>query len=639
VARYSDDELGMDAPITRRDFVNGMAVGAVGIAAAGALGGVAEAAAKAGGGAVRAGNPPAEHGVVGQIDAARNLNHAVVSGRYRTGRVRDLREDYDVVIVGGGISGIASAWWYRERFGRNARILLLDPLHDFGGHAHRNEFSVRGTRMLSNGGTVNIDGFDTWNQPAQKLFAEIGFDIDRFPERTFAGPKDRGYFFPAEHFGRDQVVVRDRTKPVADFVAMLPYSDRAKADIVKILTGTDDYLPGRSDADKKALLSRISYKQYLTDHVGVSEEAIGFIQRDTHGLWGVGPEAVPAGDCWAVGQPGFDGLNLVEEPYLGLGKTPVQELTAKAPVVAWPDGNASVARMMVSRLVPGVFSGPLDPDGVVAAKASYGRLDHPGNRVRIRLNSSAIKVVPGRARGDRAEVVYVDVRSGKAFRLRPRHVVMACWTAVSSHIVKGLPAGQVKAMRYAKKIPLVYARAAIRDWKAFEQAGFRNARGMKTFWDSMSLSAGEHFGSSYAVPDSSDSPAVVTFSKTPNKPGVVPQAKQFVAGRQLLMATRFAEYERQMRDMLARTLGPHGFDPRRDIAEITVNRWAHGYAYEYNSIDDKAFMFKPESEHPHMRARKPLRNVAIANSDAGAFAYTHSAIDQAFRAVGDLPGR
>jgi spermidine dehydrogenase len=80
-------------------------------------------------------------------------------------------------------------------------------------------------------------------------------------------------------------------------------------------------------------------------------------------------------------------------------------------------------------------------------------------------------------------------------------------------------------------------------------------------------------------------------------------------------------------------LGEGGFDPSRDIAGITVNRWSHGYAYEYTPLWDPAF---PAGQKPCEIARKQFGRIAVANSDAAAAAYTDQAIDQGSRAVTEL---
>ncbi|GLW99082.1 NAD(P)-binding protein [Microtetraspora sp. NBRC 16547] len=638
MGRFSDHELGMGRRIKRRDFLNGMAIGAGGVVAAAALPGLTGTAAAntyAGGGN---GYPPSTTGLRGQQAGSFDVGHAVRDGSFDPGQIRDTGEDYDLVVVGGGISGLATAWFYRQAFGRDARILVLEALDDFGGHARRNEFQVRGETMLSNGGTVNIDSPSTFSRQALGLLQDIGIDLDRLGRVTESGfyPSlglKSGYFFNSERYGTDQLVIRDTGESWTSIAARLPLSDKGKSDVARVYTAQEDYLPGLDDAQKKDVLARISYERYLREKAGVGDEAIEFLQRGTSGLWGVNIGAVSAGDAWAVGQPGFAGLKLAPTPFPGIGRTPRMELEATdEDYYYFPDGNASVARLLVSQLVPKVFDNE-DMEHIVTAKAKYGHLDAPNERIRIRLRSTAVNVLHTGAPGGSRGVAVVYSQDGKSYRVQARHAVMACWNSVSSYIVDGLPAEQVAAMRYGAKVPLLYARVALRNWQPFVDLGVSRVTTPSMYWNSFGLNPATRLGA-YESPRDPAQPNIVTLSKTPNKPGL-PARAQHRAGRGELIRTPFETFEREIRDVMARALGPGGFDPARDITAITVNRWAHGYAYEYNSLDDPA-IFLPEEQQPFAIARRRFGRIAIANSDAGAFAYTHGAIDQAYRAVNDL---
>ena len=138
----------------------------------------------------------------------------------------------------------------------------------------------------------------------------------------------------------------------------------------------------------------------------------------------------------------------------------------------------------------------------------------------------------------------------------------------------------------------------------------------------------------YRASRTPDDPVVVRMLRTPCSPGLS-EREQHRAGRTELLQTPFSAFERNIRDQLARVLGGGGFDPARDIAAITVNRWPHGYAYEYNPLWDPDSFFTG-GVTPNIIARRRFGRIAIANSDAAAAAYTDQAIDQAYRAVREL---
>jgi spermidine dehydrogenase len=129
-----------------------------------------------------------------------------------------------------------------------------------------------------------------------------------------------------------------------------------------------------------------------------------------------------------------------------------------------------------------------------------------------------------------------------------------------------------------------------------------------------------------------DAPIVVKLSRVPCQPGLTAR-DQHRAGRQELLDTSFEDMERAIRDQMTRILGAGGFDAARDVRAVTVNRWPHGYAYQYNALFDSFWL--EGKEPPCIRARKPYGRIFIANSDADAYAYTDCAIDQAHRAVGE----
>jgi spermidine dehydrogenase len=630
-----DRELGMHCRITRRDFLNGVAVACSG------AGSVAHAKTAAFPQDQPGYYPPALNGLRGSHPGAYESAHELRDGAMTARTPIDTHEHYDMVIVGAGISGLAAAKLFRTRAGRNRRILILDNHDDFGGHAKRNEFVVDGRQLITFGGTLSIESPFPYSPQAHALMDELGIDPVRLTNAASAAARHPyrdlrvGVFFDRETFGSDYLAA-GRPGSGADasawreFLARSPLSSEAQADVVRIETDKTDYLPGLDSTAKKDRLSRMSYRDFLLQLVKVQPAAVSYYQTRTHDLYGVGIDGVSALDCWALGYSGFGGMGL--DP----GVTPRMGFTARGTATPqppyhfhFPDGNASIARALVRWLIPEVAAGHTAED-LVTVKFDYAALDRKDSAVRIRLSST---VVLAKHRGKvRKDVDIHYVRGGSLYRVRAKHVVLACWNMMIPYLCPELPAEQKEALRYGVKVPLVYTAVALHNWSAFQKAGLRSIASPGMYHSMTSLEDPTTIGSYDLSPTSTTSPAIARMRRTPCQPGLT-ERDQHRVGHADLLSTPFEVMERRIREQLARMLGDAGFDPAREIAAITVNRWPHGYAYEYNYLFDPEW---PEGQRPCDIARRPFGRIAIANSDAAAAAYTDQAIDQAYRAVEEL---
>ncbi len=637
----------MFADIPRRDFLDGIALG-VGAVVTGSLFGCA-----ASGTAAEAQNssgyyPPDLAGMRGDHPGSFATAHQLRDGDFwnNSRPAHDTGETYDLVIVGAGISGLAAAHFYLQHE-PSARILILDNHDDFGGHAKRNEFHVDGHMLLANGGTYAIESPFPYSRAARGLIDELGIDPPGFAEKydrwQYYEGLGEAVFFDRETFGTDALVTGypgrysgDPRDPKAweSFASRTPLSPIARKDLLRVETGAVDYMPGLTDAAKKDRLSRMSYKAFLRDVVAVTPELIPFYQTRTWGLFGTGIDAVSALDCWGLGLPGFAGMRLRPGTYPRMGFTAKGSALPNQPAYDFhfPDGNASIARMLVRRMIPGALSGST-PQDIVTARADYRRLDDPQSAVRIRLSSTVVSVrhLGDSASADRVQTWYAS--AGKVFALTSKYVVMASWNMMIPYIIPELPEEQKTALRYGAKVPLMYTVVAVRNWRVFKELGVAAISTPAMFHNSIRLDNPVDIGS-YRSPKSPDEPILLRLERTPCYPGLS-ERDQHRAGRAELLTESFQTYERSIRDQLQRVLVAGGFRSERDIAAITVNRWAHGYAYEYNPLWDPDSFFNG-GVTPCERARRRFGRIAIANSDAAAAAYSDQAIDQAYRAVRDL---
>jgi spermidine dehydrogenase len=640
----------MGARITRRDFLNGVALTAGAAVIPREMWAAAAADLEAQN--VPGYYPPTKTGLRGSHPGSFETMHKVRDGAFwdDAPKTVDTGETYDLVIVGGGISGLAAAVFFRKMAGDKARILILDNHDDFGGHAKRNQFHTGNRTILGFGGTFSIESPSPYSAVSKALIEELGIDVPSYPKYVnkdlyrSLGMKPR-VFFDKETFGADKLVanavraggdesgISDETgaADLRDFLKEAPLSAKAKDDFQRLLTEEKDHFPGLSSDEKKARLARMSYAKYLTDTLGLSDEIVKLFQAMPHPLFGVGIDAMAAQDAWGLGMPGFDSLKLDPKPGKGMNRDAIRSDEAEKYFFHFPDGNASIARLLVRKLIPAAIPGNSATD-VVLAKADYSKLDEASSATRIRLNSTVVKV---NHRGDptSAKEVQVNYFTEKKLKtVRAANCILACWHVVIPYIAQELPDPQKEALASAQKVPLLYTNVLLRNWSAFQKLGASTIYAPGMYHTSVNLDLPVSIGG-YECTKKPDEPIVVHMMKAACRPGR-PAREQHKLGRIQLYTTTFETYERNIREQLARILGPGGFDPARDILEITVNRWPHGYAYEYNSLVDQFWL--EGGETPCEVARKPFGRLAIANSDAGAYAYTDCAIDQAHRAVQEL---
>ena len=652
----SDRTLGMDRDISRRDFLNGVAMvaGSLALPDAGLAAGRDGAAASAAAPGEDYPYPPMRTGMRGSQPGSYIAAHALrdrrsvdLAGAEHTG------ETYDLVIVGGGLSGLAAAHFFHKSVGPGARVLILDNHDDVGGHARRNEFHYQGRTLVLNGGTFDIESPDRYNQWARQVLDDIGADLPRYVAANkrnaalYASLGLRsGYFFERETFGADRLVVaptgtarQPRVRFTEEYLRSMPISERAKQDLRRLQDPAQpDYLAGLGQAEKKERLARISYKDYLLQVAKVDSQAYWFYMALGRPVFGVGGDATPALFAWVMGGDGFAGLRLDPLPDGLLADLPGGQHGRQRPGnadVHFPDGNATLVRLLLRRLIPDAVPGTTLED-VGMARVDYARFDRSSNATRIRLNSTVLNV---RHDGDAASAKEVivsyspsGVSSGKLYDVRARACVMASWNMMIPYVIPELPAEQKTALSHNVKAPIVYTSVCVRNWKAFEKLGISSVNCPTMYHDTVALPEPVDLGE-LRHSASPEEPIVLSLTRYPNVPGL-PRKEQHRAGRAELLSTTFETFERNIRDQLARVLSPGGFDPRRDILGIMVNRWGHGYSYTYNSLYDPLdWVFTETNNRPCVKARQPFGLITIANADAAASPHTDAAFLTAHWAV------
>lgn len=624
--------------VTRRDFMNGVAFGtSVGVLAPGSLwamdsGLSQEPSAKLGVNYY----PPTLSGLRGSHEGSYEVAHALAWRGEKPADYQALDEHYDLVVVGAGMSGLAAAWFYQRKMGGDVRVLVLDNHDDFGGHAKRNEFHHNGRMVLSLGGAQNLDSPGNYSEAAGGLMRDLGIDqnaIDAMDENTpdnyllggkwhgnvgMSMPSPDGHVTVGGHWykffhGRGEY---------AAAVQALPISESEQEKLIAFLGGERDFLSDLSWNEQYDYINTVSYNRFLVDRVGLSKETVAMF--DAHLLILNGPSGWQHTVLEAIsaGAPGLRAMGWLTNFIDSLAAMMIEDL---AEIRMFPDGNASVARLLVQKLIPSVSPGMKGFEDVAVARFDYDKLDQENQSTRIRLNSTVVGV---READDRVIVEYV--RAGTPQRITANHCVLACYNNLIPHLCPEMSDRQKAALSYGVRVPFVYANVLLDNGRAFSRLGVEFTQcPYDTFqWIS---AAPTMTNGGYEPPCGPDDPMAVFMmgSPTPAIEGGVGR-DLYRAGRHKIYATTFAQYEAEIRLQLQSMLGKHGFNHKTDIRAITVNRIPHGYAYFYLGLDDPEW---EEGQAPHEIGRAQFGRISIANTDSEATPLMDAAFDAAWRAV------
>lgn len=612
--------------LTRRDFINGLALGAAGLHLS-----PLEALSQ---GLIPSHSlgpdyyPPALTGMRGSVEGTYEIAHALA----RDGRAFSLPKGqtettYDLVVVGGGLSGLSAAKFFRDRHGSDSKILIVDNHDDFGGHARRNELSVDGETLIGYGGSQAIDGPSSYSPVASQLLKDLGIFVERFydyHDQSFFEKRGmtRGIYFDEATFGKR--VITDN--PVQDWwdrgghqlnkiASDMPISTEDQKAFSSLLKGGKDYLNGFSSREREAILRETSYLDFLKGYAQQPVSVRRILQDSWLPMMGAGWDAISAWEAMIYWFPGTDEVGVrppegEEEPY----------------IFKFPDGNASIARALVRHLIPDAVSGS-NMEDLVTATVDYSRLDRPNNRIKIRLNSTVVRV---QNTSDAAFVDVAYVHKGQTYRVRAKHAVMACYNQIIPHLCPEASQAQSAAIGESTKVPFVLGTFALRNWQSFKDAGhYMFYSPGDVLFKYLHLDYPVSIGN-YEYAQATDRPIVVTAWYSPTAPGL--SAKdQYRAGRMKLLEMSYQDFEDDIIQHFDGMLGPHGFDAERDMAGITLNRWPHGYAYEFEGIGINPSYNRYRG--PHIAGRAQIGRISIANSDSEAHAYVDGAVDAADRAI------
>ena len=609
--------------ITRRDFINGS------LMAAGSTLLPLEASSQATMAALAPSYyPPSRTGLRGSHPGSNDVAHSRAwTGKSDWGPTTNLPEAYDLVVVGGGLSGLAAAYFYQQKHGADKKILILDNHDDFGGHAKRNEHTIDGDTRLSYGGSQTLVDPKRANDIVLSLLEDIGVDVARFKtayDIGFFKRNDLGSvtYFNKDVFGEDKVVqhpfcnypnyiegIQGAKVSNEEAARQAPLSAEGKEQLLRVLNGGLHTLDVPQEELRDYVRSH-SYFDYLKNALGVDDPGVLRMARHSGLDWAsTGTELMSIAAASRCGALGFAPKAVYDEenPYIH----------------HFPDGNAGIARSLVKKLVPNVAKG-FNAEELVLAKFKYDELDKSSNIVRIRLNSTAVNVEHG---GDGDPLSSTDVfvnyiNDGKSYQVTAKNVVMACYNMIIPHVVSGLPDEQSAALKLQGKSPLQYTTVGLKNWRAMKELGIGMAMSPGNMHQAVLMDFPVSMGG-YEYTKTPDDPCVIQLICCPYGTVGAPMLQQVREARARMLALQFEDYEKEIRRHLGGMLPADLFDFDRDVTSISVNRWAHGYSNGGPGDSTRI-------------GRQPFGRISIANSDSAPGADAKTAMMMAHRAVNEL---
>ena len=570
--------------------------------------------------------PPALTGLRGSHPGSNEHAHSQAWTKQTDwGPTTDLKEEYDLVVVGGGLSGLSAAYFYQQEHGRDKKVLILDNHDDFGGHAKRNEHTIDGDTRLGEGGSESFEYPHEFSETVLNLLKDLGVDMDRFKtayDTDFFKRHNLGAvtYFNKRIFGEDRVVqhpycnypnyvegLQGAKLSSKEAAQQAPLSDSGKEQLLRVLNGGLHTLKVPKEELRNYTRTHF-YFDYLKDTLGVNDPGVLRMARHSGLDWGsTGTELMSIAAARSCGALGFAPVAVFDEdnPYIH----------------HFPDGNAGVARALVKWLIPGVARGN-NAEELVLAKFNYAELDKSSNTARIRLNSTVVNVEHGDEPRNSSDVSVNYINDNKSYQVHARGVVMACYNMIIPHIVSGLPEEQSAALKLQGKSPMQYTTVGLRNWRAMKALGIGVAMSPGNMHQAVLMDFPVSMGG-YEYTRTSDDPCVIQMISCPYGKFGEPRREQFREARYRMLGLQFKDYEQEIRSHLSGMFPRELFDFDRDVASISVNRWAHGYSNGGPGDSTRI-------------GRQPFGRITIANSDSAPGSDAKTAMMMAHRAVNEL---
>ncbi len=623
-AGFVKDPLGLNAPIDRRDLLNSTLLAA--------------------GAALLRPIPPFQlmpeddwtgYSGIGDYASSNGNTHAVMMAGHRirdhafdpsAQQIIDTGETFDCAVIGGGISGLAAALFFARATGSKKSCLVLDNHPVFGGEAKRNEFNVDGQRLMAHQGSaacfppltgsflaefydsVKIDWpqfkYQEWSgsQPAVKL------ETAPYP----VGGRTAGFFF-GEKFGHPEGLWL--IDPWGKELAGAPIPDQAKRELLNMRVtdrkpfSTHRFQPKVHGDEASRHLDSMTLEAHLMEEYGLSRETVRtFLSPISGGGSGLGADALS-------GYAEYAADVLLPWKY-------------EEGAQMFPGGNTGVARHILKQLLPNAISGGSDMQSICRGKIQFANLDRRTQNTRVRLGATvlAAKHSGEPKQAESVEIVYS--KDGKFYKVRAKSVVCAGGSWTAKHILLDLPEAQRKAYAQFHRAPCLMANVAVRNWRFLYKLGLTECQWFEGIGNYLALRKMATFGTDPAAINPG-TPTVINLKILFSTPGL-PLQDQVVRGRTELFSTPFRVYEQRIREHFTQMFARSGFDAKRDIAGIILNRWGHAYL---SPQPDFFFGADGETAPGEFLRANPYGRIAFANSDLAGIMDHRMSIQEARRAV------
>jgi spermidine dehydrogenase len=621
----------LSSDISRRDFVNGTLVG-IGAALLSSKAPVYAAGHKPIG---HFSDPWTGYGGVGDyatsngnVASVRDAAHLIRDGipESMADDVIDLDEEYDMVIIGGGFSGIGAAYQFHKKYGDSKKCLILENHPVFGGEAKQNEFEVDGYKLY---GPQGSNDFGPPQKDGDSLIADIyretglPFEFDfvtqdraktavEAPLENYYGMfweeerYDTGYFF-GEEADTPWVI-----NPRKDNLARLPWSDDFKAELNRAFADKEVYYTG-DDLDR--WLDSMSYKDLLEKVMGYSPAVTEYFDPIiANSMGGVGADVYSAYSAKLLDMPGTQSRYEYD---------PDEDPGA----YSFPGGNTGIFRHIVKYLIPDSIKGGSSFEEVLYNPINFAALDRPDNAVSIRLNATAIDVNHA---GSTESAKYVDVsyhQDGMVKKIKAKTVVVSIGGWVARNIVSDMPEQIREAYSHFYHSPVLVVNVALRNWRFLDKLGISSGRWFDGFGRFFSIRRPMKTGKA-TQPYDPNKPTVMTFYVPFNNPGFSTE-QQGAMGRAEMLGKSYSDYEDEIIKQMTRMFSDAGFDAVEDIAGIVLNRWGHAYI-----SPQPGFHFGKDGKNaPKDTVKKGFGRIQFGHSELSGYMSHTRALNEGARAA------